>query len=323
VIEPDDLALLAKSFAAAMEQGRDAADVDTALHDLGWFDVLDMAPAQGAAMAFALLGSTGSTATLLDDVLATALGAPVAPTTSVVLPRPHAWEPPGRSADGRVAVDGLVSARADVAERTLVVARAEDRALVLADVDRLPLQWPAHGALDPSRPFRRVQLGQCELRATTPLEPAAWAAAVRAGRVALAHQLVGASRHMLELARSHAIDRTQFGRPIASFQAIRHKLAECLVAIEAAAGVADAADEQGDDLTAAVAKSMAGKAARTTAAHAQQVLAGIGFTTEHPFHLYLKRTMVLDTLFGSARTLPTEIGRTLLARRTAPRLIEL
>jgi hypothetical protein len=323
VIDADDLALLAKSFAAAMEPGRDAVDVDAALHDLGWPDLLDLAPARGAAAAFALLGSTGSAATLLDDVLAAALGAPVAATTCVVLPRPHAWEPPGHLADGRVAVDGLVSARVEVAERTLVVTVAEDGTLGLADVDPMALLTPAHGALDPSRPFRRAQLDTSELRATTPIEADVWTAAVRAGRVALAHQLVGASRHMLELARSHAIDRAQFGRPIASFQAVRHKLAECLVAIEAAAGVAAAADEQGDDLSAAVAKSMAGKAARTTATHAQQVLAGIGFTTEHPFHLYLKRTMVLDTLLGSARTLPSEIGRTLVGLRTAPRLIEL
>ena len=128
---------------------------------------------------------------------------------------------------------------------------------------------------------------------------------------------------MLDLARAHAVDRIQFGRSIASFQAVRHKLAESLVAIEAAAAVADAAVEDPTTSSAAVAKSLAGKAARVTAAHAQQVLAGIGFTTEHPFHLLLKRTMVIDTLFGSARTLPVEIGRTLVARRTAPRLVEL
>ena len=54
------------------------------------------------------------------------------------------------------------------------------------------------------------------------------------GRKALGWWLVGASRAMLALARQHALDRVQFGRPVASFQAIRHRLADTLVAIEGA-----------------------------------------------------------------------------------------
>ena len=128
---------------------------------------------------------------------------------------------------------------------------------------------------------------------------------------------------MLDAARTHALDREQFGRPVASFQAVRHKLAESLVAIEGADSVAGACTDDVDPLLAAVAKSLAGKAARTSATHAQQVLAGIGFTTDHEFHLWLKRTLVVDTLFGSASSIPTEIGYQLLAAGSAPRLLEL
>ena len=53
------------------------------------------------------------------------------------------------------------------------------------------------------------------------------------------------------------------------------------------------------------------------------MLAGIGFTAEHRFHYWLKRTLVLDTLFGSSKSLPTEIGRDLLIYGTVPRLIQL
>ena len=150
-----------------------------------------------------------------------------------------------------------------------------------------------------------------------------WEQAVAAGRVALAHQLIGASRWMLDAARTHAVDREQFGRSVASFQAVRHKLAESLVAIEGAASVANACTDDVDPLLAAVAKSLAGKAARTTATHAQQVLAGIGFTTDHEFHRWLKRTLVVDTVLGSSSSIPTEIGTELLARGGAPRLLEL
>jgi alkylation response protein AidB-like acyl-CoA dehydrogenase len=156
-----------------------------------------------------------------------------------------------------------------------------------------------------------------------PLDDGAWESAVALGRRAVAHQIAGASRAMLDLARAHALERVQFGRPIARFQAVRHRLAEALVAVEALeAALAAAADEPNPD-TAALAKAIAGRTARTVAVHCQQVLAGIGFTTEHPFHRYLKRTMLLEGLFGSTDAIAVELGRRLLARRTVPNLIEL
>ena len=115
---------------------------------------------------------------------------------------------------------------------------------------------------------------------------------------------------MLAEARQHAIDRVQFGRSVASFQSIRHKLAESLVQIEGAASVAGICLENPDPLLAALAKSLAGQAARTTATHAQQVMAGIGFTAEHRFHLWLKRMLVIDTLFGSAARSPRKSANT-------------
>ncbi len=128
---------------------------------------------------------------------------------------------------------------------------------------------------------------------------------------------------MLALACAHAVERVQFGRRIASFQAVRHRLAEALVAVEALDATLSAAADEQTALTAALAKATAGQTARTVAAHCQQVLAGIGFTTDHPFHRYLKRTMVLDGIFGSADDLALDIGRQLLATRRVPTLIEL
>ena len=123
------------------------------------------------------------------------------------------------------------------------------------------------------------------------------------GQLALGHELVGLARAMLELARRHALDRVQFGRPIGSFQAVRHRLAESLVALEAADGLLSAAWEDPSPVTAAMAKGLAGRSARTVARHAQQVLAGIGFTAEHPLHRYVRRTIVLDQLLGASSVL--------------------
>jgi alkylation response protein AidB-like acyl-CoA dehydrogenase len=59
------------------------------------------------------------------------------------------------------------------------------------------------------------------------------------------------------------------------------------------------------------------------ATQCQQVLAGIGFTAEHPFHRFLKRTLLLEGLFGSADEIALDVGRQLLAARCVPTLIEL
>jgi len=147
-----------------------------------------------------------------------------------------------------------------------------------------------------------------------------------AGRRALGWWLVGTSRAMLSLARQHAVDRVQFGRHISSFQAIRHRLAETLVAIEGAEATLDAAAAQpdaADGLASLLAKAAAGQAALTTARHCQQVLGGIGFTEEHPLHRHIKRALILDGLLGSARELTQEAGKALRSKGYAPRLAHL
>jgi hypothetical protein len=322
VIDADDLAQLAVSFEAAMRQTRDGAAVDAALFELGWADVLDTSDRQAAAMAFTALGSTGAAASLLDDVVAHALGREVESTVCVVVPAPHQFQPAGLRRDGDIHFNGLVSARIDHADRALLPV-AEDGIVRFYDVDAATLRSESLRALDPARPYRRVS-GQVSVTDSAVSASGTWAEATRDAQLALAYQLIAAARAMLELGRQHALDRVQFGRSVASFQAVRHKLAEVLVAIEGAAAVAEACiADQCDPLLAALAKSLAGRAARLAATNVQQVLAGIGFTTDHPFHLLLKRTMVIDTIFGSARSLPTDIGRELLTRRNAPRLVNL
>jgi hypothetical protein len=161
-------------------------------------------------------------------------------------------------------------------------------------------------AVDDELPIRRVSSGD-----PVPLA---------AGRRAVGWWLVGVSRAMLALARQHALDRVQFGRPVASFQAVRHRLAETLVAIEGAEATLGAAT---DDFGSLLAKAAAGRAALTAAKHCQQVLGGIGFTAEHDLHRHVKRALVLDGLLGSARELTREAGATIRAQACAPRLVDL
>jgi len=161
-------------------------------------------------------------------------------------------------------------------------------------------------AVDDETPIHRVSSGE-----DVPLA---------AGRRALGWWLVGTSRAMLTLARRHALDRVQFGRPVASFQAVRHRLAETLVAIEGAEATLGATT---DDFGSLLAKAAAGQAALTAAKHCQQVLGGIGFTAEHELHQHVKRALLLDGLLGSARELTREAGARLRAKGSAPRLVHL
>jgi alkylation response protein AidB-like acyl-CoA dehydrogenase len=144
--------------------------------------------------------------------------------------------------------------------------------------------------------------------------------ALDAGRRALGWWLLGTGRAMLALARAHVLDRTQFGRPLASFQAVRHRLAETLVALDGAEATLVAAE---DDLGSLLAKAAAGQAALTAARHCQQVLGGIGFTAEHDLHRHVRRALVLDGLLGSARELTREAGALIREQGTAPRLVQL
>ena len=322
MVDPDDLALLASGFEAAMADASGPSETDQALYELGWAELLTAAPSQGAATAFSALGKTNSAASLLDDVVANALGIDLSPQTCVVFPAPHQAGAPARPQGDAVVVDGLVSARAEEATTAVLAVEASGSININATDVRL-LQGPDTEGVDPGRAYRRVSV-EISADALVPRTAGgSWKAAVAAARAGLAHQLLGGARWMLGEARQHAIDRAQFGRPVASFQAIRHKLAESLVQIEGAASVAGACLHDPDPMLAALAKSLAGQAARTTATHAQQVLAGIGFTAEHRFHYWLKRMLVVDTLFGSASSLPAEIGHHLLSRGTAPRLIQL
>ena len=148
-------------------------------------------------------------------------------------------------------------------------------------------------------------------------------AALHAGWRAVGWWLVGTSHAMLSLARQHAVDRVQFGRHISSFQAIRHRLAETLVAIEGAEATLNLPGTDNPDLTAMLAKAAAGHAALTSACHCQQVLGGIGFTAEHPLHHHIKRSLILDGLLGSSRELTRAAGKALVSAGSAPRLAQL
>jgi alkylation response protein AidB-like acyl-CoA dehydrogenase len=216
---------------------------------------------------------------------------------------------------------GVATARVVTAGELLVVG-SEGREMGAVTVARSDAEVSAIKGVDPDGGLHAARV-ECDAAVATRIDAGVWDAAVALGRRAVAHEIAGASRSMLNLAREHAQERVQFGRPIARFQAVRHRLADALVAIEALEATLIAAGDEPNPMTAALAKAVAGRTARTVGMHCQQVLAGIGFTTDHPFHRFLKRTMALEGLFGSADEITVDVGRQLLTARRVPTLIEL
>ena len=262
-LDTDALAMLEDGLRKAMLSAS-GPELDAALADLGWADMLSDVPDIAIPLVFRLLGETGSHASVLNDVLLETIGADPGGTP----PMPYAgggW---------------VVWSRSAVDDPTL---------------GGLPLRVVPDGEL--------MRMGEA--------------------RKAVGWWLVGSARAMLTLARQHALDRVQFGNPIASFQAVRHRLAETLVAIEGAEATLSLPSSDSPDLMAILAKAAAGRAALIAAKHCQQVLGGIGFTDEHDLHVHVKRALVLDGLLGSSKELSRKAGAGLRARKSVPRLAEL
>jgi alkylation response protein AidB-like acyl-CoA dehydrogenase len=124
------------------------------------------------------------------------------------------------------------------------------------------------------------------------------------GAIALAAEQVGGAQFVLEMAVQYAKDRVQFGRPIGSFQAIKHKCADMLLEVESAKSAAYyglwCAAELNDELpsVASLAKAYCSEAYFHAAAENIQIHGGIGFTWEHPAHLYFKRAKSSELMFG-------------------------
>ena len=122
--------------------------------------------------------------------------------------------------------------------------------------------------------------------------------------VGLAAEQVGGAQKVLEMAVEYAKVRVQFGRPIGSFQAIKHKCADMLLEVESAKSAAYyglwCASELNDELpsVASLAKAYCSEAYFHAAAENIQIHGGIGFTWEHPAHLYFKRAKSSELLFG-------------------------
>ncbi|MFD3558709.1 acyl-CoA dehydrogenase family protein [Streptomyces sp. NPDC058686] len=169
-------------------------------------------------------------------------------------------------------------------------------------------------SLDETRPRARVELRDVEAELLGSGEggegaevAGALAAVGDAAATVLAAEAVGAAERALERTVEHVRQREQFGRPIGSFQAVKHRLADVYVQVQAARSAAYyaawAAGSGGGERAGGLALAQALEALRTAASEAVQLHGGIGFTWEHDAHLYLKRATGDELLFGPVHLL--------------------
>jgi alkylation response protein AidB-like acyl-CoA dehydrogenase len=162
--------------------------------------------------------------------------------------------------------------------------------------------------MDPTRKLARLEFKGVEatLLGTDGVAAAPFARTMVEAAVCLANEMAGVSERLREDALAYAQMRMQFGRPIASFQSMKHKQADMLVDVElakSAAYYAAAALDEGDEdivAVASLAKAAASEAALQTAIHAIQIHGGIGFTWDNDTHLWFKRAKSSEVLLGDA-----------------------
>lgn len=149
--------------------------------------------------------------------------------------------------------------------------------------------------------------------------------ALHVGAALLAVEQVGAGQHLLDLSVDYAKSRLQFGRPIGSFQAVKHKLADLLVDLEHARSaayhavwaLADGSDDPA--LATSIAQATCSAALTRIATDTIQVHGGIGFTWEHQAHLYFKRATTDAALLGSAEQHRSRVAEIVLDSAVAER----
>ena len=340
-VEPAEIALVRKTFDSALAGA--SGDIAGVLGELGWHELRAAEPAVAVGELFEAQGRLGGTTSALDIVVASALGVPLPEGTAMVHPGLSGWDgPPGgpvgsrpgtgemdsdgllvagsRLGSGGTEFAGLLVAGAGRATRLLFVVPEAEGALVTISVDAGDADLRPVDGLDPA-----LGLVAVSGRVHGLAEPAAapgcrWESVALAARRALDHELCGLAQVMLDTAAAHVTERHQFGRPIAAFQTVRHRLTEVFVALAAARAAVDAGWATGDPLLGDAAKALAGRAALLAARHCLQVTGAIGFTEEYGLAARIRRVSMLDALYGTADQLRSRLGTRLLASGAVPRL---
>ena len=218
-----------------------------------------------------------------------------------------------KSGDGRAGLTrlrGRVRGVADALSADLLVVPADavPHGLYVVGADAEGVRRTPVVSLDMTRQLCDIEFVDAPARPVLPGAEAnqALAAAASAGAAAIASEQLGMAEKCLEMTVAYVKERRQFARPVGSFQGLKHRLADLWVGLTQARAVARyaagcLADGDSDaPLAVALAKSYCGDLAVRAAEECVQMHGGIGFTWEHPAHLYLKRAKAASIAFGTS-----------------------
>jgi len=264
------------------------------LAELGWLGVSVPEEHGGAGLGFL------EEAVLLEELGYALYPGPYFSTVALALPQLSGEQQAKVAAGGRrwsAEVDGLVPdwGRVDA---------------VLTDDGEVAPEGEALESIDPTRPLGRLA------------SPRGGEASPRA-LAALAAEAVGVAQRALDLALRHAGTREQFGKPIGTYQAVSHPLADTYMETELARSLAYwaawcvAEDDEQAPVAAAAAKSQASEAAVAACERSIQIHGGIGFTWEHPLHRYYRRAQWIEHFGGSPAQLRARVADAILTKEAA------
>jgi alkylation response protein AidB-like acyl-CoA dehydrogenase len=267
------------------------------------------ADSAGAAGTARPAPAAGLLRQLADGAITAALAVGV--TTAPGAPFPASVRVAGRGdgTAGTVRLRGTVAAVADAlpADVLLVPADGVPGGLYLVEVTAPGVHRTPVTSLDMTRQLCDISLDDATARpvAVGAAADAAIAAGLLAGATVLAAEQLGLARRCLDLTVAYVKERRQFNRQVGSFQGVKHRLADLWTTITLAAAASRyaaaclAADDPDTPVAVALAKSACCDAAVTAAQECVQLHGGIGFTWEHPAHLYLKRAKAASVAFGT------------------------
>lgn len=310
-----------------------AGAVEAALADLGWSDVMAADPVTATRLLFVEQGRAVADTRLLErivlDTLTTALPTDSAPAdllagvSGVLLPRPRT----GCVLSTPPRAEGLLLG-APTRSETILVPYTDDGGtrIVVVDASSLDIEDDCAG-FDSQTSW---------LLATTKLEPgsgegvgAAWDLSVAAAHRALSAELVGLCSAALDLAVAHVTSRRQYGRPLGSFQSVRHQLSEAHAAIESTAsllsGVEGLLSGDTSEITwaSSLLKHRAGVTQSLVLRRTIQVMGAMGLTHETSMHRFVTRAASLDLLLGDHHHISASIGSAGLGGAPLPRVVSI
>lgn len=287
------------SLVRAVYEGEGDGDkLWTTLVDLGW-------PAIGVAEEQGGLGLTFVEVALVVEELARVVApTPFLPTVTQFAPLVR-----GTAFEAQVA-EGAITGAA-VFDDGLVLGAATADEIAVVDGDRV-FVVPAAAAtvtpaavLDPTTPLARVTFDKAAIVADRVLDGVDVQRARDEAVVAMALSTVATCRAIFEQTLDYAKQREQFGKPIGSFQALKHRFANMYLEVEKAtavgyyAALTIAEDDPRRTVAASMAKAAASECQRLVARDGLQIHGGIGFTWEHDLHFWLKRAKAGDALLGN------------------------